>query len=107
MQTHYEVLGVIPSADLEEIKAAYRQKARELHPDTGEEDASKFAKCAEAYKTLSDSTQRRQYDKYLRFILDACPVCKGSGASFKFRSFSVVVRERVNCGHCNGRGYHE
>lgn len=36
----YDVLGISPGSDVSAIKAAYRARARELHPDTGAADAS-------------------------------------------------------------------
>ena len=62
---YYEVLGVSPEADADEIKQAFRQLAREHHPDaTGGDPASerRYKEISEAYAVLSDATKRRQYD---------------------------------------------
>lgn len=62
---HYQRLGVSSTATLPEIKAAYRQKARELHPDQHPGDAAKedaFKELAEAYRVLSNQERRREYD---------------------------------------------
>lgn len=59
--THYEVLRVAPDADLAAIRAAYRRRARETHPDTGG-DADEFAAVALAWWTLSDPDRRSAYD---------------------------------------------
>src|SRR5919107_4722651 len=64
---YYEVLGVGRAADETEIKKAFRNLARELHPDTNTEDPraeEKFKEAAEAYEVLSDADRRRQYDAY-------------------------------------------
>lgn len=64
---HYDTLGVDRTADEETIKAAFRQKAKELHPDVNkQEDAmQKFIDCNTAYETLNDPAKRRQYDQSL------------------------------------------
>ena len=64
---YYEVLGVGRDADEKEIKKAFRQLARELHPDVNDHDPEaedKFKEAAEAYEVLSDAERRRTYDAY-------------------------------------------
>jgi molecular chaperone DnaJ len=64
---YYEVLGVPRDAGETEIKKAFRQLARELHPDVNDHDPEaeeKFKAAAEAYEVLSDAEQRRTYDAY-------------------------------------------
>lgn len=62
---YYEVLGVSRSAGPEEIKKAFRNKARHLHPDNKESgDEAAFKELAEAYEVLSDDSQRTMYDRY-------------------------------------------
>ncbi len=63
----YEVLGVRRDASEEQIKKAFRQLARELHPDVNAHDPDaeeKFKEAAEAYEILSDSERRATYDRY-------------------------------------------
>ena len=61
----YAVLGVSKDASAQEIKKAYRKKAKELHPDrhTGDAKAEdRFKAVGEAYSVLNDPEQRKQYD---------------------------------------------
>ncbi|MDD6636312.1 MAG: molecular chaperone DnaJ [Coriobacteriaceae bacterium] len=62
----YEVLGVDKNATDEEIKKAFRRKARKLHPDVNKaEDAEdQFKELNEAYDVLSDPNKRAQYDRF-------------------------------------------
>jgi len=59
---HYNTLGVSRNASEEEIKKAYRSLAMKHHPDRGG-DANKFKEIEEAYRTLSDSNARAEYDQ--------------------------------------------
>ncbi len=64
---HYQVLGVSPQATAEEIKRAYRRRARELHPDANPDDPTaeaRFKELARAYEVLSDPQRRQTYDTY-------------------------------------------
>ncbi|HTU78782.1 MAG TPA: molecular chaperone DnaJ [Solirubrobacteraceae bacterium] len=63
----YEVLGVGRDASTQEVKKAFRQLARELHPDVNAHDPNaeeKFKEAAEAYEILSDQERRVTYDRY-------------------------------------------
>ena len=60
---YYKVLGVSPKATREQIKRSFRQRAKELHPDTGiigSEDRMRML--LEAYKVLSDPQKRLKYN---------------------------------------------
>ncbi|MBU1672071.1 MAG: J domain-containing protein [Actinobacteria bacterium] len=63
----YEILGVHRGASADEIKRAYRQRARECHPDVAHHDPAaehKFKELTFAYEVLSDADRRRDYDAY-------------------------------------------
>lgn len=49
----YQILDVDPVADEAEIKAAYRQKVKQYHPDTPSGDEEMFKKVSRAYEVLS------------------------------------------------------
>ncbi len=61
--SHYETIGVHETATAEEIKKAYRERSKELHPDANDGDDKGFAKLAKAYKVLSDPEKRKKYDE--------------------------------------------
>jgi DnaJ domain len=61
---HYATLGVDPSASAGEIAAAYRRKARILHPDVPDTgDAAAFIRLRQAYDVLGDGDRRAVYDR--------------------------------------------
>ncbi|XP_040992214.1 chaperone protein DnaJ-like isoform X2 [Juglans microcarpa x Juglans regia] len=63
-ESPYEVLGLSPSATLDEIKRAYRKLALKNHPDVNKEANAqeKFMRIKHAYNTLLNSQSRRKYD---------------------------------------------
>jgi molecular chaperone DnaJ len=65
----YKVLGVAETATPEEIKKAYRKLAQVHHPDANPGDSEaeeRFKEISEAYATLSNADQRKEYDQVRR-----------------------------------------
>ncbi len=72
---HYTVLGVDRTASPEEIKAAFRARAKALHPDTNQRSDSsvEFHRIREAYAVLGSPDQRRRYDFFTPAVAPAPP----------------------------------
>lgn len=66
MTDFYEILGVSKDAGKDEIKGAFRKKARECHPDVNKapDAEAKFKELGKAYETLMDDDKRSLYDRY-------------------------------------------
>ena len=64
MTNHYKVLGVKQNASISEIKRAFREKAKQLHPDiTGKVNSKEMRHLLDAYEVLSKSERRFTYDR--------------------------------------------
>lgn len=60
---YYALLGLDPACSEEEIRAAFRRRAKALHPDTDSGDTTGFIRLKRAYDTLIDPAKRARYDR--------------------------------------------
>ena len=70
MTNNYDLLGITQEASAAEIKKAFREKAKQLHPDiAGSSQSEAMRKLIGAYEVLSKAERRFEYDRaYSRFI---------------------------------------
>lgn len=64
---YYDVLGVTRNASDDEIKKAFRQKAKQYHPDANPDNPTaeaRFKEANEAYEVLSDEEKRSAYNRF-------------------------------------------
>ena len=64
---YYKILGVDKNIPQDDIKAAYRKRSKQFHPDLHPDDPkakAKFQLLNEAYAVLSDPEKRAKYDQY-------------------------------------------
>lgn len=62
MRSLYDILGVEKGATDAEIRSAYRDKAKTLHPDMPGGSKQAFSEVASAYLVLINPTKRQEYD---------------------------------------------
>lgn len=69
MPNYYDILGLSFNASASEVKKAYREKAKNCHPDVSRSTEAKqrFQELNRAYSTLSDAEKRKRYDVLLLY----------------------------------------
>lgn len=91
---YYEILGVKRDASADDLKKAFRQKARKYHPDLNKgskEAEEKFKEVNEAYQVLSDPQKKAQYDQvgHAEFKPGDAPGYKTPSYDDLFRDFGL------------------
>ena len=111
---YYDILGVSRGASPEEVKKAYRKKAKELHPDRNKDDPNaerQFKEVNEAYDVLKDADKKAAYDRFGHAAFEngsAGPGARGGGfqggGSADFASAFSDVFDDLFGGFSGGRG---
>ena len=123
-ENYYEVLGVDENATQEDIKKAYRNLAKENHPDKGG-DGEMFKKISAAYDTIGDENKRKQYDNQKKNPFggnfadmfnsfnqqqrqenhtSVITVNIGVLDSYLSRNKQITYKRKTSCDICNGSG---
>ncbi|WP_109465421.1 molecular chaperone DnaJ [Albibacillus kandeliae] len=92
----YDVLGVTKGATAEEIKKAYRKKAKELHPDRNAdnpESEAQFKEANEAYEVLKDADKKAAYDRFGHAAFEGGMGGGGRGGGFPGGDFSSAFSD--------------
>ena len=102
---HYKILGIQPSATQAQVKQAYRQLAKQFHPDRQSlEDSGqrigheKITQVNAAYEVLGDVRSRQQYDATRRLTAEV------KRRERTARTVDSQNRYRQRKAHCNNRG---
>ncbi|HMX66937.1 MAG TPA: DnaJ domain-containing protein, partial [Microthrixaceae bacterium] len=111
-KNYYAVLGVSETAAQKDITKAYRQLARQLHPDANPDDPvaeERFKEVSAAYEVVGDPDKREQYDEVRRMG----PVGAGfggpggfgpGGARFEGADLSDLIGNLFSRGRQRGGG---
>ena len=98
MKDPYQTLGVDKTAQADVIKKAYRNLAKEYHPDKSKGNEEKFKEVADAYETLSDPNKKARYDQ-----MQSNPFGGGFGGDFNDSMFEDLLRNQNFSGAFNQR----
>jgi curved DNA-binding protein CbpA len=90
---HYKVLGIKENATIAEIKRAFREKAKRLHPDlAASSDTGQMQILLSAYEVLSNRERRFQYDMVFKRA--------GKQSSWNYRDY---LREHADDPECQAK----
>jgi molecular chaperone DnaJ len=94
-KNYYLILGVTASASADDLRAAFRRRSKELHPDISGSESGPFLELQEAYAVLSDPARRRDYDRSSE-LRRSRPQRGISAAETVRRGFGAATRQRQN-----------
>ncbi len=106
----YKVLGIEKGASKEEIRSAYRKLARKYHPDANPDDSgaeARFKEIQNAYETLSNPEEKRQYDAGPTSYFGQGNPPSGTGGEQGFSEFSDLFGGFGGLGDIFGRTRNE
>ena len=108
---YYQLLGVNRNASEKELKTAYRNLAKQYHPDANPNNPQaeqKFKEINEAYEVLSDSEKRSQYDTYgADFAKYGGASPFGGGTPSSGSPFGRQQQGRVNVDYGDNMGFED
>ncbi|MEC9343111.1 MAG: molecular chaperone DnaJ [Pseudomonadota bacterium] len=93
---YYEMLGVVKGCDDKELKAAFRKKAMQFHPDRNPDDKAaehKFKEINEAYEVLKDPQKRAAYDRFGHAAFENGGMGGGAGSFGGGGAFSDIFED--------------
>jgi molecular chaperone DnaJ len=92
---YYEILGVQRNASKDDIKKAFRQLARQYHPDVNKapEAEGRFKEINEAYEVLSDDDKRVRYDRFGHAGVSGAAGAGGFGGAQGFGGFEDIFED--------------
>ncbi len=102
--TFYDILGIPPGSTAKEVKEAYHDHARRLHPDnpSHRDSLGEFSVITNCYAVLKKIGERANYDNTLRVTGRLnCPDCDGKG---RRRMLKMKGTEMKRCEKCAGKG---
>ena len=73
-KSYFAILGISPSATVNEIRSAYRRLAKEFHPDHYEGGSRRFRDIQEAYSVLGNRRRRSKYEQSIRKVSPKTPL---------------------------------
>ena len=95
-KNYYTILGVKSSANLEEIKTAFRQLAKKYHPDKNSENKSAedfFKELQEAYETLSNVEKRGKYDLKFKYASNYKPSKQRASSQYTGNAYQYAQQQ--------------